>query len=217
MFESDYREQREILVEGLRNKGISDERILQALLKIPRHRFIDGNYDPVDAYEDKPLEIGQGQTISQPFTVAYQTQLLDLEPGDKVLEIGTGSGYQSAVLAEVGAQVFTIERQQKLYNSTKQKLTELGYKNVNMFYGDGNLGIPEHAPYDKVLITAAAPEIPKILLQQMREGGIMVVPINGNIQRMKRVVKLPDDDIHIEERGFFHFVPMLPGIVMDKI
>jgi protein-L-isoaspartate(D-aspartate) O-methyltransferase len=216
MFDSKYIQLRETLAEQLRAKGISDESVLKAIAKIPRHKFLNETYDPEEAYADKPLEIGEGQTISQPFTVAYQTQLLKLAPGDSVLEIGTGSGYQSAVLAELGANVFTIERYEKLYNSTKQKLADLGYTEVKMFLGDGNLGIPEYAPYDKVIITAAASEIPKQLVQQMRVGGIMVVPVNGNIQRMKRIIKLVDDDIFVEDKGFFHFVPMLPGIVMNE-
>jgi protein-L-isoaspartate(D-aspartate) O-methyltransferase len=217
MLESVYKELRQTLVYQLRTKGIRDEKILNAIEHIPRHLFLEGDVDPTEAYEDKPLSIGQGQTISQPFTVAYQTQLLDLEPGEKVLEIGTGSGYQSAVLNELGAKVFTIERQEKLFNSTKKKLAELGYDNIKMFLGDGNFGIPEFAPYDKIIITAAAPGIPQDLLKQLRALGKMVLPIDGHIQRMKRVIKLSDEEIYEEDRGFFHFVPMLPGIVMDSI
>jgi protein-L-isoaspartate(D-aspartate) O-methyltransferase len=217
MLESVYKELRQTLVYQLHTKGIRDERILNAIENIPRHLFLEENVDPVEAYEDKPLSIGQGQTISQPFTVAYQTQLLDLEPGEKVLEIGTGSGYQSAVLNELGAKVFTIERQEKLFNATKKKLALLGYNHITMFLGDGNLGVPEFAPYDKIIITAAAPGIPENLLKQLRVLGKMVLPIDGTIQRMKRVIKLSEDEIYEEDRGFFHFVPMLPGIVMDSV
>jgi protein-L-isoaspartate(D-aspartate) O-methyltransferase len=217
MLESEYTKLREALVDQLRIKGIRDEKILAAFLKVERHKFINSDIDPLAAYEDKPLDIGEGQTISQPFTVAYQTQLLDLEPGDKVLEIGTGSGYQSAILMELGAELYSIERQEKLSQEAKQKLQELGYTKAKLFYGDGNLGLPQYMPFDKVIITAAAPGIPFALIKQMKIGGKMVVPVNGNIQRMKRIIKIADDDIHVEDRGAFYFVPLLPGIVMDKV
>jgi protein-L-isoaspartate(D-aspartate) O-methyltransferase len=209
-------ELRDTLVNGLRTKGIYNEAILEAIRKIPRHLFITNeSVDIYEAYEDKPLSIGQGQTISQPFTVAFQTQLLAIKKGEKVLEIGTGSGYQSAVLSEMGADVYTIERQEKLFSSTKEKLKELGYSDVHMYYGDGNFGIHEHAPYDKILITAAAPEIPNELLKQLKDGGIMVLPVDGHVQRMKRIIKKTQNEIEIQDHGAFHFVPMLPGIVMD--
>jgi protein-L-isoaspartate(D-aspartate) O-methyltransferase len=216
MTEEKYKEYRERLVLVLREKGITDEKILDAISNVPRHLFInEKHHDPKELYEDVPLSIGQGQTISQPFTVAYMTELLGVKKGDKILEIGTGSGYQAAVLAQMGATVHTIERQENLYASTKQRFERFGYCNIHMVLGDGTKGIPEHAPYDKVIVTAAAHGIPHELLKQMKTGGVMIVPVDGNIQRMKRVTKLSESETKIEDFGYFRFVPLLSGIVMS--
>jgi len=215
MDRNDFKEQREALVRQLREKGIHDEKILEAIAKVPRHLFLDGTkHQASEFYEDVPLTIGEGQTISQPYTVAYQTQLLNVSPGDKILEIGTGSGYQSAVLKELGANVYSIERQEKLYEITRERMRHLGY-DINMILGDGNNGIPPHAPYDKVIITAASPGIPEQLIKQMKTGGVMVVPVNGHVQRMKRITKISDTELKSEDFGHFRFVPMLSGIVMS--
>src|SRR3569833_2785802 len=163
------------LVETVKSKGITDEKVLDAIEKIPRHFFLDSAFDEV-AYEDEAFPIAEGQTISQPYTVAYQSQLLEIKPFDKVLEIGTGSAYQASVLAELGAQVYTIERQKKLFDSNKKFDFIKKYPNIKFFYGDGYEGLPTFAPFDKVLITAAAPEIPQKLVAQLKIGGMMVIP-----------------------------------------
>ena len=160
---------RKRLVDSIRDKGISNENILSAMNRVPRHLFLDSSFLEF-SYDDKPFPIGSGQTISQPYTVAFQTEILDVKKGHKVLEIGSGSGYQACVLEEVGAKVFSIERQRKLYHKTKEFISELGYK-VRFFYGDGNKGVPSFAPYDRILITAAAPEISKELIKQLKPGG----------------------------------------------
>jgi protein-L-isoaspartate(D-aspartate) O-methyltransferase len=199
------------LVETVRNKGITDEKLLVALEKIPRHFFLDSAFDEV-AYEDKAFPIQEKQTISQPYTVAYQTQLLEIKPFDKVLEIGTGSGYQASVLAELGAQVFTIERQKKIFESNKTFAYLKKYPNIKFFYGDGYEGLPTYAPFDKVLITAAAPEIPVKLVAQMKTGGMMVIPVGGGeVQTMKRLIKQPNGSLKEEIYDRFSFVPMLEG------
>jgi len=202
---------RKKLVETVRSKGITDEKVLTAIENIPRHFFLDSAFDEV-AYEDKAFPIAEKQTISQPYTVAYQTQLLELKPFDKVLEIGTGSAYQASVLAELGAQVFTIERQKKLFDSNKQFTWLKKYPNIKFFYGDGYEGLPTYAPFDKVLITAAAPEIPQKLVAQMKTGGMMVIPMGrGDVQVMKRLTKQPDGTLKEEVFDKFSFVPMLGG------
>ena len=202
---------RKKLVETVRNKGITNEKILAALEKIPRHFFLDSAFDEV-AYEDKAFPIAEKQTISQPYTVAYQTQLLEVKPFEKVLEIGTGSAYQASVLAELGAQVYTIERQKKLFESNKQFAYIKKYPNIKFFYGDGYEGLPTYAPFDKVLITAAAPDIPKKLLDQMKINGMMVIPVgSGDVQVMKRITRLPDGEFKEEIFDRFSFVPMLEG------
>ena len=202
---------RKKLVETVRSKGITDEKVLTAIENIPRHFFLDSAFDEV-AYEDKAFPIAEKQTISQPYTVAYQTQLLELKPFDKVLEIGTGSAYQASVLAELGAQVFTIERQKKLFDSNKQFTWLKKYPNIKFFYGDGYEGLPTYAPFDKVLITAAAPEIPQKLVAQMKTGGMMVIPMgSGDVQVMKRLTKQPDGTLKEEVFDKFSFVPMLGG------
>lgn len=202
---------RKQLVDLLKKKGITDERVLVAILNIPRHFFLDSAFDKV-AYEDRAFPIGEGQTISQPYTVAYQTQLLEVKPFDKVLEIGTGSGYQSIVLAEMGAQVCTIERQKKLFELHRKFVLRNKYPNIKYFYGDGYEGLPTFAPFDKVVVTAAAPYIPPKLVEQLKTGGKMVIPVGeGNVQRMLRLTKQPDGTMKEEVFDNFSFVPMVEG------
>ncbi len=165
-----YKGLRKQLVETIRQKGISDEKVLNAINKVPRHFFLDSAFDRV-AYEDRAFPIGEGQTISQPYTVAYQSQLLEVKPFEKVLEIGTGSAYQACVLAELGVTVYTIERQKSLFDSNKAFGYLRKYPNIKFFYGDGYEGLPTYAPFDKVIITAAAPDIPKKLIDQLKPGG----------------------------------------------
>jgi protein-L-isoaspartate(D-aspartate) O-methyltransferase len=199
------------LVETVRSKGITDEKILTAIENVPRHFFLDSAFDEV-AYEDKAFPIDAGQTISQPYTVAYQTQLLEIKPFEKVLEIGTGSAYQACVLAEMGAKVFTIERQKKLFESNKNFHFLKKYHNIKFFYGDGYEGLPTYAPFDKVLITAAAPIVPVKLITQLKPGGMMVIPFGGgDVQVMKRLIKQQDGSIKEEVYDRFSFVPMLQG------
>ncbi len=212
-FEDTYRHKglRKQLVDTLREKGITDERILDAVNSIPRHYFLDSAFDKV-AYEDKAFPIAEGQTISQPYTVAYQTQLLDVKPFEKVLEIGTGSGYQSIVLAILGAQVYTIERQKKLFDQHRNFVLRPKYPTIKYFYGDGFEGLPNFAPFDKVLVTAAAPYIPPKLIDQLKVGGKMVIPVGeGDVQRMLRLTKQPDGSYSEELFDRFSFVPMLEG------
>ena len=202
---------RKKLVDIIRHKGIQDERVLTAINNIPRHFFLDSAFDEV-AYEDRAFPIGEKQTISQPYTVAYQTQLLDVKPFDKVLEIGTGSAYQASVLAELGAQVFTIERQKKLFESNKKFEYLRKYPNIKFFYGDGYEGLPTYAPFDRVLITAAAPDVPPKLVEQLKIGGKMVIPMGtGEVQVMKRITKLQGGELQTEVFDRFSFVPMLEG------
>jgi protein-L-isoaspartate(D-aspartate) O-methyltransferase len=202
---------RKQLVELIRNKGISDERVLQAILDIPRHYFIDSAFDQ-KAYEDRAFPIAEGQTISQPYTVAYQTQLLDIQPHEKVLEVGTGSGYQSCVLAMMGAQVYTIERQKQLYDQNKQFSYLRNYPSIRYFYGDGYQGLPTYAPFDKIIVTAAAPVVPDKLVEQLKNGGKMVIPVGeGKVQQMMRIYKDVSGQIHEEIFDDFSFVPMLQG------
>lgn len=202
---------RKKLVDIVKSKGITDEKVLHAIERIPRHFFLDSAFDEV-AYEDKAFPIAEKQTISQPYTVAYQTQLLEIKSFDKVLEIGTGSAYQACVLADMGAQVYTIERQKKLFDSNKNFAFLKKYPNIKFFYGDGYEGLPTFAPFDKVLITAAAPEIPKKLIDQMKAGGMMVIPVgSGDVQVMKRFIKQQDGSLVEEVYDRFSFVPMLSG------
>lgn len=208
-----HRQLRASLVDSLRTKGITNEHVLAALGKVPRHLFLTDDTLEHEAYKDIPLNIGQGQTISQPFTVAYQTQLLDPHPQENILEVGTGSGYQAAVLFELGANVYSIERQKKLYSATKLRLSQLGYGQIHLFYGDGNKGLPEHAPFDKVIVTAAAPGIPALLVDQLKIGGIMVIPVDGQIQKMLRVTRVSETETTIQEFDDFRFVPLLEGTV----
>jgi protein-L-isoaspartate(D-aspartate) O-methyltransferase len=212
-FEDSYRHKgmRMQLVKVLQEKGITDERVIQAITKIPRHFFMDSAFDKI-AYEDRAFPIGEGQTISQPYTVAYQSQLLEIKPYEKILEIGTGSAYQATVLAEMGAQVFTIERQKKLFDSNKTFPLLKTYPGIKFFYGDGFEGLPTYAPFDKIVITAAAPFIPPKLIEQLKPGGKMVIPVDeGSHQRMKRITKNDDGTLSEELFDYFSFVPMLGG------
>ncbi|MFA6837636.1 MAG: protein-L-isoaspartate(D-aspartate) O-methyltransferase [Dysgonamonadaceae bacterium] len=200
----------ENLSKELRRKRISDERVLTAIGKVPRHLFVDTNLREY-AYIDEPLKIEKGQTISQPYTVAYQTELLKLKPGEKVLEIGTGSGYQAAILCEMDVEVYSIERYYELHLKAKKRLNKLGYY-PKLFFGDGFEGLPEHAPFDKILVTAAPEEIPKKLLRQLRVGGWMVVPLGGRQgQKMTVIKRINEDNFNISEHGDFIFVPMQTG------
>lgn len=202
---------RKQLTNNLREKGITDENVLNAINQIPRHFFLDSAFDEI-AYEDRAFPIEEGQTISQPYTVAYQTQLLNIKKNDKVLEIGTGSVYQATVLAEMGAWVFTIERQKNLFEKNKKFFFKPKYPNIKFIYGDGFEGIPTFAPFDKILITAAAPFIPPKLLQQLKIGGLMVIPVDeGDAQRMLRLTKQADGSLIEESFDLFSFVPMLKG------
>jgi protein-L-isoaspartate(D-aspartate) O-methyltransferase len=195
------------LVELLIKKGINEAQVLTAIENIPRHLFMDDAFLS-HAYEDKAFPIGAGQTISQPYTVAFQTMLLKVKKGDKILEIGTGSGYQTAVLSELGAKVFTIERQKSLYDKTKKFLPELGYK-ANFFFGDGYKGLKTFAPFDKIIVTAGAPYIPEELTKQLKIGGIMVIPLGEGIQKMTTLEKVSETETVIKEHGSFQFVPLL--------
>jgi len=205
---------RKQLIDLLRAKGISDENVLNAMNAIPRHYFFDSSFLEF-AYEDKAFPIGSGQTISQPYTVAFQSELLQLEKGMRVLEVGTGSGYQASVLAEMGARVFTIERQKLLYDNLKSLNPPLNYR-IRLFYGDGYAGLPAYAPFDRILITAAAPFIPEALVKQLKTGGILVAPVGKNdIQIMTRITKISDTEIITETHGTFRFVPMLTDKAQD--
>ncbi len=199
---------RKKLIDSLRKKGILNENVLEAMNKIPRHLFLDSSFLEY-AYDDKPFPIGSGQTISQPYTVAFQTEILDVSKRQKVLEIGSGSGYQACVLEELGVKVFSIERQRKLYLKTKEFIANLGYK-VNFFYGDGNKGLPTFAPFDRILITAAAPDIADALISQLKPGGKLVVPLgSGDVQTMIRITKSINGELIEEKFGAFRFVPLL--------
>ncbi len=205
-----YREKgaRKKLVELLREKGIADEKVLKAIGKVPRHYFFDETFW-TQAYKDIAFPIGDGQTISQPYTVAYQTELLHIKPGDKVLEIGTGSGYQTCILLELGAKVFTIERQENLYKRTSQVLPHIGY-HAEFFYGDGSKGIAEHAPFDKIIVTAGAPMVPEIMLKQLKIGGILVIPVGDeNSQKMITVIRISEKDYERISLDTFRFVPLV--------
>lgn len=202
---------RKKLVDVIKDKGISDEKVLNAILQVPRHFFLDSAFEK-QAYEDRAFPIGEEQTISQPYTVAYQTQLLQVKPFEKILEVGTGSAYQASVLAELKAKVYSIERQKKLFDANKQFLFLKKYPTLNMFYGDGFEGLPTYAPFDKILITAAAPYVPEKLLSQLKPGGFMVLPLDeGERQRMHRITKEVDGTITHEKFDEFSFVPMLVG------
>lgn len=205
-----YRERgaRKKLVLKLKERGINDVRVLNAIGKVPRHYFFDETFWE-QAYKDIAFPIGDGQTISQPYTVAYQTQLLHIKKDDKVLEIGTGSGYQTCILLELGAKVYTIERQENLYNRTIQVLPHIGYK-ADFFLGDGSKGIEEYAPYDKIIVTAGAPLVPQILLRQLKIGGILVIPVGDEkSQKMITVLRASENDFEKIVLDTFRFVPLV--------
>lgn len=208
--EESYREKgaRRLLLKELRAKGIVDEHLLAAMERVPRHLFIHKDFR-YHAYEDKAFPIGEGQTISQPYTVAYQTQLLHIEPGNKVLEIGTGSGYQAAILIEMGAKLTSIERQEKLFHKTEKLFKKLHYK-AELILGDGSLGYPNNAPYDKIIVTAGAPRVPQTLCEQLKTGGSMIIPVGDNkFQTMHILVKKTDGSIEDIPLDTFRFVPLI--------
>ena len=209
MIEDNYKQRglRVKLVEKLMKKGIRDKAVLKAIGKVPRHVFYDDALLS-HAYEDKALPIGQGQTISQPYTVAFQTEQLEIKPGDKVLEIGTGSGYQACVLLEMGARVYTIEYNRKLYQATREFLPQLGY-NPFFFFGDGSKGLPVRAPYDKIIVTAGAPSVPDALISQLADNGILVVPVGNRDKQMMLKITKKGDTLIRKEFDFFSFVPLL--------
>lgn len=204
-----HRGQRRALVAELRHKGIRDEAVLAALGQVPRHLFFEPAFES-HAYLDKAFPIGEGQTISQPYTVAYQTELLQLRAGLRVLEVGTGSGYQGAVLLTLGAELFTIEYQPVLFERTRQRLAQLGYRGAQLFCGDGSVGLPAHAPFDRILLTAAAPALPRPLLQQLRVGGVLVAPVGPpeQVQRMVRITRESAAEYAREDFEEFRFVPL---------
>ncbi|MCY1718825.1 protein-L-isoaspartate(D-aspartate) O-methyltransferase [Prolixibacteraceae bacterium Z1-6] len=203
---------RKRLVDGLKIKGIRNEKVLEAIGKVPRHLFMESGFINF-AYKDQAFPIGAGQTISQPFTVAFQTQLLNIQKNEKVLEVGTGSGYQAAVLVEMGAKVFTIERQRELYLKVQKFLPSIGYSPA-CFFGDGYKGLPNLAPFDKILVTAGAPSIPQELKLQLKIGGTMVIPVGDkNRQEMYEIVRVAENDFTSKKHGGFVFVPLLKGTV----
>jgi len=196
------------LITTIRSKGIKDEAVLSAMAKVPRHYFFDNAFLE-HAYQDKAFPIGEGQTISQPFTVAYQTELLNVKPGSKILEIGTGSGYQACILLELGAKVFTIEFNNKLYLRTKSFLPKMGYNPI-FKHGDGSQGWPIHAPYDGIVVTAGAPVVPESLKNQLKVNGVLVIPVGNNErQLMMKIIRISDTEFTTEEFDYFAFVPLL--------
>lgn len=200
------------LINELREKGMKDERILEAFNTIPRHFFLDLVFEQ-QAYSNQAFQIGAGQTISHPYTVAFQTDLLELEKGDKVLEIGTGSAFQTCILCELGVKVFSIERQRELFMKAKKMVEHFNF-NPRLVYGDGYKGMPNYAPFDKIIITCGAPDVPHALVEQLKVGGIMVIPVGeGKDQVMLKIKKLDDGDVDIQEFGTFSFVPMLENKV----
>lgn len=202
--------------QGLRNqlanvlaaKGITDTKVLEAVRKIPRHLFMDSSFE-AHAYQDKAFPIAAEQTISQPYTVAFQSEVLEIQPGEKVLEIGTGSGYQTAVLLELGAEVYSIERQHELFKKTSMFLPKLGYRPKRFIFGDGYKGLPEEAPFDKIIVTAGAPYVPKALLAQIKVGGRLLIPVGDKEQVMTLYIRKSPKEFEKHELGDFRFVPML--------
>jgi len=199
---------RKQLVSLLKDKGIFDTRVLEAMNKVPRHLFLDSSFE-VHAYQNKAFPIGADQTISHPFTVAFQSELMKLKENDQVLEIGTGCGYQTAVLLEMGVKVYSIERQQELFKKTKSFLPKLGYRAKQLIFGDGYKGLPEYAPFDSIIVTAGAPFVPKPLLSQLKIGGRLVIPIGSDPQVMHLYVRTSATEFKKETFGEFRFVPML--------
>jgi protein-L-isoaspartate(D-aspartate) O-methyltransferase len=210
MLQDTYRHKglRKQLVNLIRSKGIHDSGVLRAMETVPRHLFMDSSFLEF-AYEDKPFPIGSGQTISQPYTVAFQTELLEIKKGEKVLEVGTGSGYQTCVLMELGARVYTVERQKSLYMRTKLFLPTIGYNPKMLIYGDGYKGLPVQAPFDKIIVTAGAPFIPPELKHQLKPGGFLVIPVGSDNQVMKRIIRTGDSTFGEENHGTFRFVPLV--------
>lgn len=196
------------LIVQLTQKGIQNKKVLEAIKKVPRHLFLDSSFETF-AYQDKAFPIAAGQTISQPYTVAFQTDLLQILPNQKVLEIGTGSGYQTAVLVALGAQVYTIERQTELFKKTSLLLPKIGFKPKYFSFGDGYKGLPNHAPFDSIIVTAGAPEIPKMLLAQLKIGGKLVIPVGEKTQIMTLITRKTENEFQKEELGEFKFVPLL--------
>ncbi|MFD1096520.1 protein-L-isoaspartate(D-aspartate) O-methyltransferase [Salegentibacter chungangensis] len=199
---------RQQLVKTVMKKGITDRKVLDAIGKIPRHLFMDSSFED-HAYQDKAFPIAADQTISQPYTVAFQSELLEIAKGETVLEIGTGSGYQTAVLCELGAKVYSIERQRELYKKTKNFLAKIGYRPKYLSFGDGYKGLPEYAPFDKIIVTAGAPSVPKDLLGQLKVGGRLVIPVGQDVQTMTLFVRKSPKEFDKKEFGQFRFVPLL--------
>ncbi|MBN2237445.1 MAG: protein-L-isoaspartate(D-aspartate) O-methyltransferase [Bacteroidales bacterium] len=210
-----HRGMRKKLVETLRSKGIKDEAVLSAINAIPRHLFLDSSFLEF-AYQDQAFPIGSGQTISQPYTVAFQTELLEIKAGETVLEVGTGSGYQACVFGEMGAKVFSVERQKKLFDKTKKFLSQFNYR-IKVFYGDGYKGLPAFAPFDKIIVTAGAPFVPEDLLKQLKIGGRLVIPVNmgKDIQEMTCIQRIDENDYEKRLHGQFRFVPLLTDKAND--
>lgn len=202
---------RKRLVDQLRQKGIRDEAVLTAIGAVPRHFFLDKAFEE-HAYEDKPFPIGNQQTISQPYTVAYQSALLEVKKRDRILEIGTGSGYQAAILGAMGARVFTVERQEALFLKSRELLEQLGFANIRCFFRDGSKGLPEFAPYDKIIVTAGAPVVPQPLKEQLAVGGILVIPVGEDVQYMYRITRVSETEFREEMLDAFRFVPFLEGV-----
>ena len=199
---------RQQLVNILKNKGITDAKVLKAIDKIPRHLFMDSSF--LDhAYQDKAFPIAADQTISQPYTVAFQSELMQIKPGHKVLEIGTGSGYQTAVLCELGAKVYSIERQNELFKKTSKFLPKLGYRPKKLIFGDGYIGLKTEAPFDSIIVTAGAPFVPRPLLSQLKIGGRLIIPVGDDVQIMTLFIRKGPKEFEQEEFGEFRFVPLL--------
>jgi protein-L-isoaspartate(D-aspartate) O-methyltransferase len=196
------------LADGISAKGIADRKVLDAIRAIPRHLFMDSSFEG-HAYQDKAFPIAAGQTISQPYTVAFQTELLQVHPKDKILEIGTGSGYQAAVLLHLGAHVYTIERQLELFKRTNLFFKKMGYRPKKFIFGDGYKGLPEEAPFNGIIVTAGAPEIPKSLMAQLKVGGRLVIPVGQDEQIMTLIVRRSEKEFERHELGTFRFVPLL--------
>ncbi len=196
------------LVDTVAAKGIKSQAVLEALRAIPRHLFMDSGFEG-HAYQDKAFPIAAGQTISQPFTVAFQTELLDVKKNDKILEIGTGSGYQTAVLLELKARVYTIERQLELFKRVKRFFDKMGYRPKKVIFGDGYKGLPEEAPFDGIIVTAGAPDVPKALLSQLKIGGRLVIPVGLDEQQMTLIIRKSDKEFERKTFGSFRFVPLL--------
>jgi protein-L-isoaspartate(D-aspartate) O-methyltransferase len=200
------------LIEEIKAKGIKDEKVIDAMSILPRHFFLEKAFEE-HAYADKAFPIGNDQTISQPYTVAYMTSLLDVKKGDKILEIGTGSGYQAAILATLGARVYTVERQEELYKKTKELLKALNFNTLRCFFGDGSVGLTDYAPYDKIIVTAGAPVVPDALKEQLAIDGVLIIPVGENDgQRMHYIKRISEIEYESKALDKFRFVPFLSGL-----